>query len=556
MQLVMLRKIEIQNYAIIDRLEIAFPEGLSIITGETGAGKSILLGALGLVMGKRADSKVLYDQERKCFVEATFDIKAYLLQDFFTEEGLEYYDELIIRREIAPGGKSRAFVNDSPVTLDILHTLTEGLIDIHQQFDMLDIQKPAFQLQMIDALAGNKTLLETYTTLYKNYRLSVKKLDELIEKNRNANQEIEFLNFQMNEFNQAELKKGEQEELENLLHKLTSAEDIKKNSTMLVHGLEEDENSIIGLLQLLTNQYSAISNLDSIYAEIYNRLLTVREELADIANEAARISDATEYDEEAIHITNTRLNLIYRLQKKHHVSNLEDLLEIESNIKQKLDSFSDLTNEIASLQLECIQKEENLRKMAGELSQKRISIIPAFEKNVHELLTGLSMEHAYINIRTQTLPALNATGLDDVNILFAPNKGSAFLPLKDTASGGEISRLTLCIKSLVAGAVTLPTLIFDEIDAGVSGEVARKMGQILSDLSGKHQVISITHSPQIAARADVHFWVYKSDTEARTVTAMRELSLEDRVLEIAKMLSGNPPTEAAQKNALELIQMK
>ena len=552
----MLRKIEIQNYAIIDRLEIAFPDGLSIITGETGAGKSILLGALGLIMGKRADSKVLYDQERKCFVEATFDISAYLLQDFFAEEGLDYFDELIIRREIAPGGKSRAFVNDSPVTLDILQSITEGLIDIHQQFDMLDIQKPTFQLQMLDALAGNKTLLEKYFILFKTYRQSLKKLDELKEKNKNANQEIEFLNFQMNEFNQAELKKGEQNELETLLQKLTSAEDIKKNNTMLVHGLEEDENSIIGQLQLLTNQYSTISNLDNVYSEIYSRLLTVREELADISNEASRISDATEYDEEAIHLTNTRLNLIYRLQKKHQVSDLDDLLTIQSDIQEKLDSYADLTNEIESLQLECIQKEENLRILAGELSEKRKSVIPAFEKNVHELLAGLSMEHAFINIKTQSLQTLNATGLDDVNILFAPNKGSAFLPLKDTASGGEMSRLTLCIKSLVAGAVTLPTLIFDEIDAGVSGEVARKMGQILSDLSGKHQVICITHSPQIAARADIHFWVYKSDTEARTVTAMRELSLDDRVLEIAKMLSGNPPTEAARRNALELIHMQ
>ena len=224
----MLRKIEIQNYAIIDRLEIAFPDGLTIITGETGAGKSILLGALGLIMGKRADTKVLYDQERKCYVEATFDITAYQLHDFFTEEGLDYSDELLIRREIAPGGKSRAFVNDSPVTLDILQTLTEGLIDIHQQFDTLDIQKPAFQLQMIDALAGNKSLLETYQNQYRSYRQAIRKLDELREKNRNANQEIEFLSFQMNEFNQAELKQGEQSELENLLQKLTSAEDIKK----------------------------------------------------------------------------------------------------------------------------------------------------------------------------------------------------------------------------------------------------------------------------------------------------------------------------------------
>ena len=551
----MLKKIEIQNYAIIDRLEMSFPEGLTIITGETGAGKSILLGALGLIMGKRADTKVLYDQEKKCFVEATFDISTYGLQDFFAEEGLDYYDELLIRREIAPGGKSRAFINDSPVNLDILQTLTESLIDIHQQFDMLDIQKPGFQLQILDALAGNKSMLEKYTALFKTYRQTLKKLDELQKKNKHANQEIEFLQFQMNEFNQAELKRGEQEELENLLNKLTSAEDIKKNNSMLVHGLEEDENSIIGQLQLLSNQYSTISNLDHIYSEIYSRLMTVREELADISNEASRISDATEYDEEAIHLTNTRLNLIYRLQKKHQVSSLSDLLKIESNIQQKLASYSDLTNEIESLNLSCIQQEKNLRSLAGEISDQRKNVIQALEKNVHELLVSLSMEHAYIHIKMQSLSTLNATRLDDVNILFAPNKGSVFLPLKDTASGGEMSRLTLCIKSLVAGAVTLPTLIFDEIDAGVSGEVAKKMGHILAGLSRKHQVMCITHSPQIAAKADIHFWVYKSDSETRTVTAIRELTLDDRILEIAKMLSGNPPTQAARNNALELIQM-
>ncbi len=549
----MLRKIEIQNYAIIERLEIEFPTGLTIITGETGAGKSILLGALGLIMGKRADTKVLYDQEKKCYVEATFDISAYAIKDYFLEEGLDYHDELLIRREIAPGGKSRAFVNDSPVTLDILHSLTESLIDIHQQFDTLDIQKPAFQLEMIDALAGNKGLLDNYKNQYKSYKQTFKKLEDLKEKNRNANQEIEFLTFQMSEFNQAEFKLDEQDELESLLQKLTAAEDIKKNSTLLVHGLEEDENAILGQLQLLTNQYGSIKSLDKVYQDIYDRMISVREELADIAKESSRIADATEYDEEAIQNANARLNLINRMQKKHGVITMVDLLKIASDIQQKLDGYSDLTSEIEKLALETKKAEETLRVLADQLSKERTKVIPEFEKNVHELLVSLSMDHAYINVKTSQLTTLSATGLDDINILFAPNKGSDFLPLKDTASGGEMSRLTLCIKSLVAGAVTLPTLIFDEIDAGVSGDVAQKMGVILHNLSKKHQVITITHSPQIAAKAQSHFWVYKSDTDQRTVTAMRELSQEDRVIEIAKMLSGNPPTEAAKANAKELI---
>jgi DNA repair protein RecN (Recombination protein N) len=549
----MLRKIEIQNYAIIDRLEIDFPVGLTIITGETGAGKSILLGALGLVMGKRADTKVLYDQDRKCYVEATFDIKSYNLCDFFVEQGLDYSDELMIRREIAPGGKSRAFINDSPVTLDILSILTENLIDIHQQFDTLDIQKPSFQLAMIDALAGNKTLLDAYTIKYKNYRQALRKLDELRERNRNANQEIEFLSFQMNEFNQAELKENEQADLEVLLHRLTSAEDIKKNATLLVHGLADDENAVIGQIQMMAGQFSVINDLDPLYDDVYNRLISVKEELADIVREASRISDVTDYDEEAIHLTNQRLSLIYRLQKKHHVSTFGELLDVQNTIQQKLDTFSDITQEIESLESLIKTEAAELRAAGRQLTERRKKVIPDFEKNVHLHLVSLSMEHAYIKVNTSELTQPGPTGLDDISILFAPNKGSEFLPLKETASGGEMSRLTLCIKSLVAGAITLPTLIFDEIDAGVSGEVAQKMGVILSNLAQKHQVVCITHSPQIASKAQSHFWVYKSDTDKRTVTAMRELSMNDRIIEIAKMLSGNPPTEAAQANAKELL---
>jgi DNA repair protein RecN (Recombination protein N) len=496
----MLRKIEIQNYAIIDRLEIDFPSGLTIITGETGAGKSILLGALGLIMGKRADTKVLYDQERKCYVEATFDISFYQLEEYFKEEGLDYDRELVIRREIAVGGKSRGFINDTPVTLDVLQTLTENLIDIHQQFDMLDIQKPAFQLQMIDALAGNKNALETYSNAFRSYKQAIRKLEDLQEKNRNANQEIEFLTFQMSEFNQAELRLGEQEELENLLTKLTSAEEIKKNTTLLFHGLEEDESAIIGQLQSLANLFGSIRHLDTKFSELYERLISTREELADISKEAENLAEATEYDEEAIHNTNQRLNLIYRLQKKHGALDMSALLDIEAGIQQKLNSYGDLTNEIESIKADCLKKETDLKKMAQALSNQRKAVIPTFEKNVHDLLVTLSMEHAYIKVSMQPSKTLYQSGLDDVNILFAPNKGSDFLPVKDTASGGEISRLTLCIKSLVAGAVTLPTLIFDEIDAGVSGDVAQKMGNILGNLSHKHQVITITHSPQIAAK--------------------------------------------------------
>lgn len=549
----MLRKLEIQNYAIIDKLEIDFPTGLTIITGETGAGKSILLGALGLIMGKRADTKVLFDQERKCFVEATFAIADYQLHEYFTEEGLDYDDELIIRREIAPGGKSRAYINDSPVTLDILTTLTENLIDIHQQFDTLDIQKPVFQLRIIDALAGNKNVLEQYSNLYKDYRQTCQKLELLKEENRNAQQEVEFLNFQIAEFDQADLKPNEQDELEMQLQKLTSAEDIIKNCSAIVQAVEEGENAILGQLQFISNQFGSIKNLDKNFSDIYDRLLSVREELMDISKDASRISDSTEYDAAAIETTTTRLNIINRLQKKHGVITMDDLLKTQAEIKDKLNKFGDLTSDIENLELEISKKERSLKELAQVLSQARKKVIPSLEKDVHNLLTDLSMNHAYIKVQTGVLSSFSNSGLDDISILFAPNKGSDFLPLKDTASGGEMSRLTLIIKSLVAGALTLPTLIFDEIDAGVSGDIAGKMGEILNNLANKHQIIAITHSPQIAAKAMSHYWVYKNDTESRTVTAMRQLDQGERVYEIAKMLSGNPPTEAAKANARELI---
>jgi len=549
----MLKSIHIQNYAIIEKMEITFPGGLTTITGETGAGKSILLGALGLIMGKRADTKVLYNQDVKCFVEAVFDITAYGIESFFEEEGLDYLSELIIRREIAPGGKSRAFVNDTPVTLDILLKLTEGLIDIHQQFDILEIQKPVVQLQMIDALAGNAQTLDEYKSLYRAYRHELKKLEDLLEKNKSAHQEIEFLTFQINEFNQASLVPGEQAELESLLQRLSSSEDIKRYSTMVYHGLEENENAAIGQLQTLANQFSSIKELDPAYDALYSRLLSVKEELSDISREALHISDNTEYDEESIHATNERLNIIYRLEKKHGVSSLENLLLIQNDIQKRLDGFSDMTSEISAMENSSAKKEVELRMMASKLRKNRMTIIPDFENKVHDLLTNLSMEHAYIKVKVVELSELTATGLDDVSIQFAPNKGSDYLPLKDTASGGEMSRLTLCVKSLVAGAATLPTLIFDEIDAGVSGDVAQKMGSILLDLSKKHQVISITHSPQIAAKSESHFWVYKTDTEARTITSMKLLSSDERITEIAKMLSGNPPTDAARANARDLI---
>ncbi|MFT4534271.1 MAG: DNA repair protein RecN (Recombination protein N) [Saprospiraceae bacterium] len=549
----MLKRLEIQNYAIIESLELDLTKGLSIVTGETGAGKSILLGALGLIMGKRADSKVLYEADKKCVVEAVFDVSEYNIQSIFEAEGIDYEKETIIRRLISPNGKSRAFINDEPTTLSVLKAITDNLVDLHQQFDMLDLHSVSFQTKTIDALAGVIDMVDDYRTDYVKYSKSKRTLASLEEKHRNANQEMDFLNFQMKEFNDAELIDGEQEEKEKTLDKLTNAEDIQRVGNMILHQLDEDDSSSVDTIQTLLNELSGVMDSDEKLAELYERLTNIQEEMRDIAKEAGHIAEITEYDEGIIEELNARLSLIYRLQKKHNVDNLEELIKIQDNISTQLSGFGDITQDIESLQNSITKLETSLVKKAEVISKRRKKTAPEFEKAVHEMLIPLSMENAYIKVDIAPLEKPGPSGMDQITFLFAPNKGSDFKSLKDIASGGEISRLTLCIKSLVANAMTLPTLIFDEIDTGVSGEVASRMGEILSGLADQHQVISITHSPQIAAKADRHFFVHKNDREDRTVTAIKELDKEGRIIEIAKMLSGNPPSAAAIENAKELM---
>jgi DNA repair protein RecN (Recombination protein N) len=549
----MLKRLEIQNYAIIESLELDLTKGLTIVTGETGAGKSILLGALGLIMGKRADTKVLYEAEKKCVVEAVFDISDYNLKSIFEEEGIDYEEETIIRRVISPNGKSRAFINDEPANLSILKALTDNLVDLHQQFDTLDLHSVSFQTKTIDALAGTIEKVESYRAEYSEYINAKRNLDALEEKHRNSNQEMEFLNFQMKEFNDAELMDGEQEEKEKQLNKLTNAEDIQKIGQLLNHTLDEDDSSVVETIQTLLNDLSHVMDSDEALVELYERLTATQEELRDIAKEGGNIAEDTEYDEGLIEEINSRLNLIYRLQKKHNVNTLEDLIAIQDEISDQLSNFGDISEDIKKLQIKLVKLEESLVNQAKQISSKRKKIVPSFEKSIHDLLVPLSMENAFIKVSMQPLDKPGPSGMDSISFLFAPNKGSDFKPLKDIASGGEISRLTLCIKSLVADAMTLPTLIFDEIDTGVSGEVASRMGEILASLAKKHQVLSITHSPQIAGKADKHYFVHKNDKENRTVTAVKVLDEASRIIEIAKMLSGNPPSAAAIENAKELI---
>lgn len=549
----MIQRLSIKNYAIIEQLEIDFSKGLTIITGETGAGKSILLGALGLIMGKRADTKTLYDEEEKCVIEGTFEVQAYDLEHFFKENDLDYEPILIVRREISPSGKSRSFVNDTPVNLKVLQQLSASLIDLHQQFDTLDLNEVSFQLKMLDALAGNKNLLQNYLKEYRQYQSFLRKLNQLEEANRNAAKESEFVAFQLNELEEAQLKAEEQIELEEELDRLNNAEGIKKALAGAYQALEENEQSILSQLGSVQLEMQPYQDLDKKLKSIYERLESVYIELQDLSGELEGVAEDIEYDPVRIEEAQSRLDQLYRLQKKHFVSSVEDLIAIKEELQAKSDSFDSLDSEIAQLKKQIDQQEASLIELAKQLSERRKSVVKEFEQKVQERLAMLAMPFAQLQIDFRVLEDLGPSGWDEVHFLFAANKGSKPQEIKDVASGGELSRLALVTKSLVASAIPLPTLIFDEIDTGISGDVALKMGNILRKLSDEHQVVCITHSPQIAAKADGHLFVYKKVKEDRTVTKVKELDEQGCIYAIATMLSQDPPSESAMENARELI---
>ena len=552
----MIISLEIQNYAIIEKLHVALDKGLNIITGETGAGKSILLGALGLIMGKRADTKVLYHQDRKCIVEARFNIKSYDLKGFFEANNLDYDIELIIRREISPVGKSRAFVNDTPVTLAILQELTKSLVDMHQQFDTLDIHSSKWQMEVLDSLAGNTKLLSAYQLEFKEYKVAEKRLKTLEKEAANALKELDYITFQFTELDEASLEFDEQESKEQLLNRLAGTEDIQRVANSAYFAIDESEQSIINQLQIISQDLDNIKELDPKLSESYDRVLSSLEELRDIAAVLQDVNESVEHDPNLAQETQERLDMIYRLQKKHQVVSIEELLTIQTDLHTRINSQQKMDGEINEIASKMHKLETSLKATAKKLSTSRRKIAKSFAKDIEVLLATLSMEHAKIDARLTDSDQLTPSGLDKVDYYFSANKGGTLGALKNVASGGEISRLTLVIKSLVASSMALPTLIFDEIDSGVSGEVANRMAEIISKLAKKHQVMSITHSPQIAAKAQHHYFVYKHETETRTITNIKLLSADDRIVEIAKMLSGNPPSDAAVANAKELIGKK
>lgn len=551
----MLHRLSIRNYAIIDKLDIEFCERMNIITGETGAGKSILVGALSLILGERADTKVLYSAEEKCIVEADFDITGYSLKTFFSQHELDFEAHTIIRREINQSGKSRAFINDTPVTLHVLKDLGEKLVNLHNQHETLELTKAGFQLNVIDTIAKNQGLITNYKLLFTEYRKQFRLHEQLVQENKTAAAELDYLNFQLSELSEAKLEANEQPQLETEQNTLTNVEEIKRAVQTALQILSNAELNILDQLNEVQSQLKTVKNLNKDILALTERIHSTQEELKDISNEFDSIQESTTLDPERLEEVNARLNLIYRLQKKHNVSTTEELLKIQNDIEEKVNSVSNSSNEIEELKLALEKQFKELISLADQLHASREKVLREFQNNVVVLLTKVGMPNASfkVDIRKHAPEHLHQNGLSEIKFLFSANKGFASLEIKEVASGGELSRLMLCIKSLMADSAALPTMLFDEIDAGISGEVAFKVGEIMKTLSRNHQLISITHLPQIARTADSHLYIYKETTAGKTYTRIKELKGEERILEIAKMLSGEKPTDAAMANARELV---
>jgi DNA repair protein RecN (Recombination protein N) len=549
----MVCKLEINNYAIIEKLSIEFAGGLNIITGETGSGKSILLGALGLILGKRVDSKVLLSQAKKCIIEGSFEIDNYDLRGFFNEADLDYANPAVIRREINSEGKSRAFINDTPVTLKTLQELTTQLVDLHEQFENLGINDQRQQLKMLDAFAHcSHTRLE-YEKQFRVFKSQQSQLKSLQDKQNQAIKQRDYLQFQLDELFALDINISKDAILDQKLSEFEHAEEITAILNHFSYVMEDSDHSILTQIKELRSRLQSIERYHPAVKEVYSRLQQSFIELEDLGYEAKKIADEIELNPEEASLIRERVDKINTLLHKHQVADIALLSELQEKIDAELQDYSNLDDEIEHLKSQRLQSEKSLKKVATQLSESRKKAIPIFEKKVNELLHDFKMEHAAFKIGFNVTEDLLAQGQDDVQFLFAPNKGSDFHEIKKVASGGEMSRLALIIKSLIAGSIDMPTLVFDEIDSGVSGDVAKKMGEILKNLSGKHQVISITHSPQVAANANKHFTVYKENTQNDTKTRVKELDQEGRLIEIATMLSSSPPSKAAIASAKELM---
>lgn len=549
----MLKYLYISNYALIDRLEINFESGFTTITGETGAGKSIILGALMLILGKRADTTVLQNKDQKCVIEGKFDISKTDNKVFFQQNDLDYEDITIIRREISPSGKSRAFINDTPVNLNQLKELTSTLIDIHSQHQNIQLNQTAFQLSLIDGFSKNGQLLETYKNTYKNFKKSGSKLENLKELRARQQKDQDYYNFQFNEINDADFSPDETKILEDDLNTLGNAEKIQEILSKLEYLLYENERSIYNLLNEVKKEMENISSLNTTIESIRQRLESLSIEIKDIYDESNNFSSSVSTDDKRLEEVNSRLLLLQKLLNKHQVNDVIELNQVRDQFDSYLQNIDTAENEINDLENEVQELNGKLSELAKELTDIRKEQIPYVEKEVIILLQSLGMPNARFSIKHQILENFNEFGKDQFEWLFSANKGSELSPVSSVASGGEISRLILSIKYLQTGTNVLPTIIFDEIDTGISGEIAIKTAHILKKLSLKHQVLSITHLPQIAASGDQQYIVYKDAGGPVTYTRIKPLHPDERTLEIAKMLSGDNAGEAALNTAKEML---
>ena len=563
----MLKKLSIQNYAIINEIEIQFSDKLNVITGETGAGKSILMGALSLILGDRADTSVLLNREKKCFVEGSFAVNSKNeVRKFLKENDLDAEEELVIRREITANGKSRAFVNDTPVNLEQLRSLSSFLVDLHRQFDTLELGESGFQREIIDALAGHADLLLQYQTMYRQFQQSRHELEELWRLKDQFAKEYDYNKFLFDELKEASLAPNELEEADTELKLLSNSEGIKAMLSKAVYELGEGEHPLVQQLKSLANQIQVFSGYHAALPGLVQRLLSAQVELQDINGEIEHINDHIQYDPRRIEQLNDRIAVGYKLLKKHGVQKTDDLLFIKNTLEEKLQAVLNMDEVIAGKEKEVEQLFKKAEVLAITLSGNRNKQVEPLQDKVNKLLHQVGMPNARLQVQVQST-ALNQYGKDMVEFLFnanlpaaqaglpagQTNKTGPFEPIRKVASGGELSRLMLCIKSLVAQSLDLPTLIFDEIDSGISGEAAKQVGIIMKDLARTRQLISITHQPQIAGKADRHLFVYKEIKGDAIKTSIRVLSQEERITTIAQMLSGEKPTAAALENAREMV---
>jgi DNA repair protein RecN (Recombination protein N) len=569
----MLQRLSISNYALIDTLEISFDKGLNILTGETGAGKSIILGALSLILGQRAESRYFFNQQKKCVIEGAFKIEGFHLKPFFDDNDLDYEAETVLRREISADGKSRAFVNDTPVNLTALKGLGEKLIDIHSQHATLEINDPDFQLLVVDSVARHDDLLGEYRAKFKTFKKNITRLQQLAADSDKAKADLDYFQFQFDELEKAKLAADEQEPLELELYTLNNAEEIKRNLSGAHYLMNEGETSAIIQLHEAGHQLSSLEKFNPDITELHQRLNSTIIELRDIAAEIEALEQRTHTNEPHAGEVNLRLSLVYTLQKKHRVSTNAELLAIQDDLSDKIQQAVFGDEAIEKLQKQLAADKKELEQLAAQLSASRTKAIPGIEKAVLQTLAEMGMENANLKIENLVRKSegpevgkgtaglisdfrtsgLSDSGIDHIRFLFSANKGHSLAEMSKVASGGELSRLMLSIKSLVAQNTALPTIIFDEIDTGVSGEVANKVGQIMEKLADNLQVITITHLPQIASKGQSHYFVYKDDEGATTYTRLKQLDKQERVLEIAKMLSGDKPGESALQNARELL---